>query len=194
MNLEFFCVYPKHSQNRWAFLSLAAWFYNDLALVELVKKVSFPFIISGQRRSHRVRKSSEAPGFQSDVCVKVFGKSGDHIGLAGRSVQTLDPPFLRRWKAPLPSPTLLCFFQQWLSETVLSSTPETWAYGMQRSRVGTQEGVCQLPNLFSGKIRNCSFQHFLKILPEVRSSSRSPVIWHQRRGLTVANFWIRVAV
>jgi len=39
--------------------------------------------------------------------VKVFGKSGYHIGLAGRPVQTLDPPLLRRWKAPLPSPTLL---------------------------------------------------------------------------------------
>ena len=54
---------------------------------------------------------SEVPRFYSDVCVKVFGKSGYHIVFARRSAQTLDLPLLRRWKAPLPSPILLCFFQ-----------------------------------------------------------------------------------
>ena len=87
---------------------------------------------------------------------------------------------------------LACVYQE--SETVLSSTPGIWAYGMQRSRVHTQEGVCQLPNLFSGKITNYSFQHFLKMLPKERSSSGSPVIWHQRCWLTIANFWVWVAV
>lgn len=52
---------------------------------------------------------------------------------------------------------------------------------------GTQKGIYQLSNMFSGKIAGCSSQHFWKIPPEEQSSSGSPDIWHQKCWLTVAN-------
>lgn len=73
------------------------------------------------------------------------------------------------------------FSQNWLNRTVLVQLQ--WSGPMECGEAGqdTQEGVYQLPNLFFGKMSNCSAQHLLKILPEEQSSLENPVKLHQRR-------------